>query len=121
MSILLNRDNSRRRGGLLCNTHHVLHEAGHVLEVSGAHLTGVGPLGDVLLAPAVILQLGHAPDKLAGGLVPADEVKHLAPGIVLAPTPGAGPGLHVLHSVDGAAEPLLAAQGTSHVPGLVNL
>ena len=69
----------------------------------------------------MILQLGHAPDKLAGDLVPADEVEHLAPGIVLAPTSGASPGLHVLHSVDGTAEPLLSTQRTGDVPGLVNL
>ena len=69
----------------------------------------------------MVLQLGHAPDKLTGSLIPADEVKHLAPSVALAPAPGAGPGLHVLHSVDGAPEPLLATQGAGNIPGLVNL
>ena len=102
-------------------THHVLHQAGHSFEVSGAHLTGVGALGDVLLTPAMVLQLRHAPDELAGGLVIADELEHLAPGVILAPAPGAGSGLHVLHRVDGAAEPLLATQGTGNIPRLMNL
>ena len=99
----------------------MLHQAGHGLEVSGAHLAGVGPLRDILLTPAVVLQLGHAPDELAGGLVLGDEVEHLASGVIRAPAPGAGPGLDVLHRVDGAAEPLLATQGTGNVSRLVNL
>ena len=89
-------------------THHVLHQAGHSFEVSGAHLTSVGALRDVLLTPAVVLQLRHASDELAGGLILADELEHLAPGVILAPALGAGSGLHVLHRVDGPAEPLLA-------------
>ena len=102
-------------------THHVLHQAGHSFEVSGAHLTSVGTLRDVLLTPAVVLQLRHASDEMEGGLVIADKLEHLAPGVILAPALGAGSGLHVLHRVDGPAELLLATQGTGNIPMLMNL
>ena len=74
------------------STHHVLHQAGHGLEVSGAHLAGVGPLGDVLLTPAVVLQLGHAPDELADGLVLGNEIKDHggSPAKVQIPLPSLG-------------------------------
>ena len=86
----------------------MLHQTGHGLEVSGAHLAGVGPLGVVLLTPAVV----HASEDLADALVLGDEVNHCR---------YPGPSLHVLHRVDGAANPLLATQGTGNVSRLVNL
>ena len=46
---------------------------------------------------------------------------YLAPSVVPAPASSAGPGLDVLHGVDGVAELGDAAQGARHSAGLVHL